>query len=242
MTEQFKKIIFEKNYPDFQPKAVFFDMDGVLFDSMPLHAKAWQTATNEFGFDFSLYDAYMHEGRTGDSTIDEISLLKYGKPADEKTKKELYKRKSDIFNSYNEQPKQIKDVYDLLKMLKSKNLQILVVTGSAQISLINMLDEHFPNIFEENKMVTAFDCKIGKPDPEPYLMALEKAKVEAWQALVVENAPLGVRSAVAAGIFTIGVNTGILQPEELKKEGANIVLPNMKTLIEFFIKLLDIRL
>ena len=81
-------------------------------------------------------------------------------------------------------------------------------------------------------MVTAFDVKYGKPHPEPYLMALSKGNFDPWQAIVVENAPLGVRSAIDAGIFTIAVNTGILQDEELTKEGANVVFPTMKSLIE----------
>jgi len=234
MTTAIQKFISEKNYPTFDLKAVFFDMDGVLFDSMPLHAKAWLPAMSEFGLEFSLYDAYMNEGRTGDSTIDEAFLLKYGKTVDEETKRKIYQQKSDLFNSFNTIPQQIPDVYELLKIVKNRGLQIFVVTGSAQVSLLEMLDESFPNIFEEDKTVTAFDCKIGKPDPEPYLIALSKAKVEKWQALVVENAPLGVRSAVAAGLFTIGVNTGILKPEELEKEGANLVLPNMRVLIDLF--------
>jgi len=234
MQKEIQKFISEKNYSTFDLKAVFFDMDGILFDSMPLHAKAWQQTMTEIGFDFSLYDAYMNEGRTGDSTIDEAFLLKHGKTADKETKRKIYQRKSDLFNSFNEMPQQIPDVYELLKIVKYRGLQIFVVTGSAQVSLLDMLDESFPNIFEDGKTVTAFDCKIGKPHPEPYLIALRKAKVEKWQALVVENAPLGVRSAVAAGLFTIGVNTGILKPEELEKEGANLVLPNMRSLIELF--------
>jgi len=235
MTTEIQKFILKKNYPDFDLKAVFFDMDGVLFDSMPLHAKAWQEAMTEIGLDFSLYNAYMNEGRTGDSTIDEAFLLKYGKTADKETKRKIYQRKSDLFNSFNAIPQQIPDVYELLKILKNRGLDIFVVTGSAQISLIDMLDKSFPNIFEQDKIVTAFDCKIGKPDPEPYLIALNKAKVEKWQVMVVENAPLGVRSAVAAGLFTIGINTGILKPEELEKEGANLVLPNMRALIELIV-------
>ena len=235
MRASIQKFISEKNYPTFDLKAVFFDMDGILFDSMPYHAKAWQQAMNEFGLDFSLYDAYMNEGRTGNSTIDEAFLLKYGKTADEQTKQKIYQRKADLFNSYNVTPTQIPDVYELLKILKIRGLQIFVVTGSAQVSLLDMLDKSFPNIFEQGKTVTAFDCKIGKPDAEPYLIALSKAKVEKWQALVVENAPLGVRSAVSAGLFTIGVNTGIIKEEELEKEGANIILPNMRTLIELIV-------
>lgn len=48
-----------------------------------------------------------------------------------------------------------------------------------------------------------------------------------WQAIVVENAPLGVRSGVAAGCFTIAVNSGPLPDSALADEGANIVLPSI---------------
>jgi beta-phosphoglucomutase-like phosphatase (HAD superfamily) len=74
-------------------------------------------------------------------------------------------------------------------------------------------------------MVTAFDVKHGKPHPEPYLMGLEKAGVSASEAIVIENAPLGVEAAHAAGIYTIAVNTGPLSPKVLLDAGADIVLP-----------------
>ena len=61
-------------------------------------------------------------------------------------------------------------------------------------------------------------------------MALEKAGVEANEAIVVENAPLGVRAGVAAGIFTIAVNTGPLDDEVLLAEGANLLFPTMSSL------------
>ncbi|MDR2684939.1 MAG: HAD hydrolase-like protein [Prevotellaceae bacterium] len=231
MNLQLRNFIAEKKYPNFDLKAVFFDMDGVLFDSMPLHARAWVKAMNDFGLEFSRYDAYMNEGRTGDSTIDEMFLKEYGFTADSRTKQKIYDRKAEYFNSYPA-PRQIPHIYKLLKKVKNRGLQIFVVTGSAQVSLLDNLEANFPNIFEQGKMVTAFDCQIGKPDPEPYLLALSKAGVEKWQAAVVENAPLGVRSSVAAGLFTIGVNTGILKPEELEKEGANLIFPNMRTLID----------
>ena len=76
-------------------------------------------------------------------------------------------------------------------------------------------------------MVTAFDVKYGKPNPEPYLMALQKAGIKANEAIVIENAPLGVRAGVAAGIFTVALNTGPLPDEVLLKEGANLLFPSM---------------
>jgi beta-phosphoglucomutase-like phosphatase (HAD superfamily) len=58
-------------------------------------------------------------------------------------------------------------------------------------------------------------------------MALEKAGIQAHEAIVVENAPLGVRAGVAAGIFTVAVNTGPLPESALLDEGANLLFPSM---------------
>ena len=80
-------------------------------------------------------------------------------------------------------------------------------------------------------MVTAFDVKNGKPHPEPYLMGLEKGgHLKANQAIVVENAPMGIEAAVAAGLFTVAINTGPLDEKVLWDGGADIVLPSMEAL------------
>ena len=79
-------------------------------------------------------------------------------------------------------------------------------------------------------MVTAFDVKQGKPFPEPYLMGLKKAGVAANEAIVIENAPLGVQAGRAAGIFTIAVNTGLLEDEVLLDAGCNLLFHNMSEL------------
>ena len=120
---------------------------------------------------------------------------------------------------------------EVLEKVKSLGLEIYIVTGSGQASLLDTLNHYFPNTFYKEKMVTAYDVKKGKPDPEPYLMALEKAGLQANEAIVVENAPLGVRSAKGAGIFTIAVNTGILKDDDLWQAGADVVLPDMAALL-----------
>ena len=106
--------------------------------------------------------------------------------------------------------------------------KIVLVTGSAQTSLLERLEEHYPGFFRQELMVTGFDVKRGKPDPEPYLMGLQKAGIKAEEAIVVENAPLGVESAKGAGIFVIAANTGPLEDTILKEAGADIVVPGMK--------------
>ena len=53
----------------FRPKAVLFDMDGVLYDSMPHHAIAWQEAMARFGINMTAHDSYATEGARGFDTV-----------------------------------------------------------------------------------------------------------------------------------------------------------------------------
>ena len=62
-------------------KAVLFDMDGVLFDSMPYHSEAWHKVMKSHGLTLSREEAYMHEGRTGASTINIVFQRELGREA-----------------------------------------------------------------------------------------------------------------------------------------------------------------
>ena len=68
---------------------------------------------------------------------------------------------------------------------------------------------------------------------------MEKCGISPWEAMVVENAPLGVRAAVAAQCFTIAVNTGPLPDEMLANEGANLIFPRMTALSDAWHKLME---
>ncbi len=217
----------KQNY--LSPKAVLFDMDGVLYDSMRFHARAWNETAMNHHLQAVEEDFYMYEGRTGDSTINELFQRTFQRNATEKEKKEIYEEKAAFFNRYND-GKAMSGAADVLAAAKAAGLQTLVVTGSGQHSLINKLEHTYPGYFTREKMVTAFDVKYGKPHPEPYLMGLEKAGVKANEAFVVENAPMGVEAGVSAGIFTIAVNTGPLPDKVLLDAGADLLYPDMTSL------------
>ena len=216
-------------------KAFLFDMDGVLFDSMPGHAFAWVKAVERYGLSMTREDVYLNEGRTGAGTINALAQRTWGRNATEEEIQNIYAAKSEIFNEYflerGEAPV-MRDVEKVLDKVRAQGLMRVIVTGSGQHSLLDNLNHHFPGQFKRELMVTAFDVKKGKPDPEPYLMGLKKAGITADEAIVVENAPLGVQAAHAAGIFTIAVNTGPLADEVLKEAGADRIYPNMHVLAE----------
>lgn len=223
------KYLLSKNHECINLKAVLFDMDGVLFDSMPAHAEAWYQAMKNRGMQLSREEAYMYEGRTGASTINIVFNRELNRDATPHEIESIYREKTEEFNK-QPQAKPMEGAYELLKELKNKNITPVIVTGSGQTSLLERLEENFPGIFKKELMVTAFDVKHGKPDPEPYLMGLEKAGLHPNEAIVVENAPLGVQSAVNAGIFTVAVNTGPLPDKVLLDAGADILLPSVTAL------------
>ena len=207
-------------------KAVLFDMDGVLFDSMPYHADAWHTVMERHGLHLSREEAFLHEGRTGAATINLVYQRQFGKDATPEMIQEIYEEKSREFNKHPE-PKRMPGAWELMQKVKAAHLTPVLVTGSGQTSLLDRLEHNYPGTFDRAHMVTAFDVKYGKPNPEPYLMGLEKAHVAANEAIVVENAPIGVQAGAAAGIFTIAVNTGPLDGQVLLDAGANLLFSSM---------------
>lgn len=212
-------------------KAVLFDMDGVLFNSMPYHADAWHKTMERNGLHLSREEAYMHEGRTGAATVNIVYQRQFGKEATPEIIKSIYAEKSTEFNS-NPEPERMPGAWEVLQKVKAEDLIPVLVTGSGQHSLLDRLIHNFPGMFRRERMVTAFDVKYGKPHPEPYLMGLEKAGVKANEAIVVENAPIGVQAGVAAGIFTVAVNTGPIDDQVLLDAGADILFPSMQALCD----------
>ena len=225
--------LYEQNHGQpFQPKAVLFDMDGVLYDSMRFHAQSWQEVADLHHLKATPEDFYLFEGRTGSSTINELFLRTFGREATEEEKQTIYQEKAALFNRYND-GSPMRGAAAVLAAVEAKGWQRLVVTGSGQHTLIDKLNHTYPGHFQREKMVTAYDVKYGKPHPEPYLMGLQKAGVKANEAIVIENAPMGVEAGVAAGIFTIAVNTGPLPDQVLLDRGADLLFPNMEALATF---------
>ncbi|MDR1747276.1 MAG: HAD-IA family hydrolase [Tannerella sp.] len=228
MKQAIETYLSENHYPKFCLKAVLFDMDGVLYDSMSNHAEAWNRIMNMHGLPFSLEDAYLHEGRTGADTIEYI-CNQHGLHLSDDDIRSLYEEKAKYFETCPP-PQPMPGSYELLQKVVRDGLMPMIVTGSGQVTLWDELNVYFPGIFRRDRMVTSLDVKRGKPNPDPYLMALDKGQLQPQEAIVVENAPLGVEAARAAGLFTIAVNTGILPDQYLLDAGANLLFRDMPEL------------
>ena len=166
--EAIKNYLAKNHYTNINLKAVLFDMDGILFNSMPNHAEAWHKTMAQFGFTLSREEAYMHEGRTGAATINIVSQRERGFDATEEEIKRIYQAKSDLFNQYPK-AERMPGAWKVLTQVKEAGLIPMVVTGSGQTSLLDRLNQNFPDIFKRELMITAFDVKYGNRIPSHIL-------------------------------------------------------------------------
>lgn len=223
-----RKYLEEHGFETLRPKAVLFDMDGVLYDSMPNHAIAWQESMARFGIQMSADDAYATEGARGIDTIRQMVKRQLRRDISEAEAQHMYDLKTQLFHALPEAPV-MPGVLSLMQQIHHDGLQIGVVTGSGQRPLIHRILSDFGAYVDESHITTAYDVQRGKPAPDPYLMGLQKAgNLLPYEAIVVENAPLGIRAGYAARIFTVAVNTGPLANNELIAAGANLIFPNME--------------
>jgi HAD superfamily hydrolase (TIGR01509 family) len=205
----------------FHLKGIFFDMDGVLFDSMPYHTKAWLQTFEEHGFPIPEDEPYLNEGSTALFTVRKMYKKYRNQDISEEVAEEFRIRKHKLMEEFPESPV-MPGMKELLNSIVLSGIECWVVTGSAQKILLDRLENVFAGSVSRERMITAFDVKIGKPNPEPYLKAMEKSGFDPSQVIVIENAPMGIESAKAAGLFVIALNTGPLDPSALKE--ADIVL------------------
>lgn len=215
-----------------EKRAALIDMDGVLYDSMPGHTLAWQRMMADVGVACDRDEFYLYEGMTGAATIDLLFRREFGHGCDTERTRALYAVKTRYFRETGPAP-MMPGAARMLAALKRGGLSRVLVTGSGQTSLLDSIRRDYPGMFAPGYRVTAHDVTHGKPDPEPYLLGASKAGVHPSQAIVVENAPLGVRAGKAAGCFTIAVTTGPIPRREFEREGADMIFGSMPEFADF---------
>lgn len=218
-----------------EPRAVLFDMDGVLVDSMPVHARTWHETAVKYGLKARIEEFYDYEGMKGSDTVKILYRRTFGTEPNPELVQEIYEYKSHLFAEHKSEMPPIPGARELMAELKKRDIAIGVVTGSTLQNVTPRIERYYPEFVSGEHIVTADIVEHGKPMPDPYLMGVERIGVAKDDVLVVENAPLGIRSAHSAGIFTVAVATGPIPEYDLRKEGANLVFPNHRALLSWWI-------
>jgi beta-phosphoglucomutase len=184
---------------------VIFDMDGVIVDGMPYHIKSWKEALSTIDMSVSDLDIYLMEGMTGRETM-EIFVKKSNISISDETADKVIKLKRKIFNDIFTVTL-IKGIKNFLLELKDRQYNLALVTGTRLEVVKKVLQVGLENIFEV--IVTGEMVNKGKPDPEPYLKAVDELKATKEDCIVIENAPAGITSAKGAGLTCFAVQTSL---------------------------------
>ena len=199
-------------------EAVLLDMDGVVIDSEPIHERAQRIIFDEYGLPVPDSIIPSFKGLTEKVVFDRI-VAEFGGP--EHDVDELIEAKEQTYRSLLKDLQLISGADDFI-MHACRVFRLALTTSSIRVDQMiafDMFDLH--QYFEV--IVTAEDITRPKPHPEPYLITAGKLGVDPSRCLVVEDSLNGVRSAVAAGCFVVGMTTSF-DRESLSSAGCHITV------------------
>ena len=212
-------------------KAVIFDVDGTLVDSVDLHARAWQEAFAHFGRHFDFERVRYQIGKGGDQLmpvfLSEEELAEFGEELEE-YRGELFKRE------YMPRVKAFPDVRALFQRVEDEGLQI-ALASSAKADELKTYKKlaRIEDLVEEE--TSADDAEKSKPHPDIFVAALERlGDVRPSEAVVVGDTPYDAQAAGKAGVKTIGLLSGGFPEADLRAAGCDPIYRDAADLLANF--------
>jgi beta-phosphoglucomutase len=205
-------------------KAIIFDFDGVIADTMNDNFKAWEYAFLKYNIKIEKNDYFILEGMGPKGIANHFLETKN---LDKSITENIVFEKEEYYKN-NNSIKTYPEIFEIFEIIKSKNLQIGIVTGASKKRINQTLNiELLKNV---SVLITSDDIINTKPDPEPYLTAIKYLNLQASDCIVVENAILGIISAKSAGCLCFAIETTL---DSVKLQNADICFKNHITLMEY---------
>ena len=200
-------------------KAIIFDLDGTLANTDPMHYQIWEELLKNYGMEIDLPFYKKHiSGGTNEAILNELLPQLSEK---EVTELAYYKEAKFREIALNLQP--LNGLLEFLKWIEDNQLKKGVVTNAPPENVEFMLKDALKLAHRFNPIILAGVMTAAKPDPASYQLCLKELGVEAKEAIVFEDSPSGIKAAVAAEIYTVGV-ASTHEPKALKTAGANEVI------------------
>lgn len=202
-------------------RAILFDLDGVITDTMKYHYEAYRLAFAQLGIHVMPLDVYLSEGMPS-MDVGRALVKNYGVYVNEDRLKEIIEKKRELYRELAAGNVRVyPGVKDTIRLLSDHGIKLALVSGSNRISVMKVLEEvSLASAFDA--IVTGADTERGKPYPDPYLKGMQMIGISKENCVVIENAPLGIKSAKAAGVdYVLAVTTTL--PEEYLREADDIM-------------------
>ncbi|GAX40682.1 HAD family hydrolase [Tolypothrix sp. NIES-4075] len=204
--------------------AILFDLDGTIVNTDPIHYIAWREMLKNYSMeiDENFYKSKII-GRLNPAIIKDI--LPQLSPEDGV---KLAEEKEALFRKFAPDLQPLAGFSQLIEWTKTHQLKRALVTNAPRLNVQFMLEilgikEAFHTIVIAGEDIT------GKPDPAPYLVAMNNLGIQATDAIALEDSPSGIRSAVGAGLRTIGI-TSTHEAQVLQEIGAFMAISDFADL------------
>jgi pseudouridine-5'-monophosphatase len=206
-----------------RPAACLFDLDGLLLDTEPLHAEAWQQAASQFGRRLSVDELLALRGRRRQDCADQVLEWIATSGARTPSREELLAVRQPIAEALLIRAAPMPGAPELVEQCTVLGIPMAMATSSSKAAVELKASPH-PWLQQINVRVHGDDPALrrGKPAPDVFLLAAERLGVEASGCWAFEDSPAGVRAAVAAGCLV-----HVLPPDHLSAEQRQALYPGI---------------
>jgi len=184
-------------------QAVFFDLDGVIVDTLHYHYLAWERMFNELGGSISEHSVLLHEGRASREILPRF-LEEAGVSLPLEEHERFIDRKREYYRSIVK-VRYYPNVFEVISELRYRGFGTALVTASSLKNMHAALNGEQRALFDF--LISGDEVHRAKPNPDPYLAPMRHFNLAPEQCLVVENAPLGIESAKNAEMICVAVQT-----------------------------------
>jgi len=203
-------------------RAVFFDFDGTLADTDPIHQAVFADLLAPLGIKV---DAEYFKSHISGGSNKAIFQKFYPGISDEEAI-EMGEKKEKEFRDRIQSLTPVRGLPEMMEWCEKKGLFRALVTNAPKTNIQHLLPVmKLQDSFDFQ--ITGDDIKTGKPAPEPYLAALHHFNLAPSEAVVFEDSRTGILSATRAGIFTFGLTT-THSISELQEAGADMIIRDYK--------------
>ncbi len=208
-------------------KAILFDLDGVIVDSLHFHYLAWNEMFKRRGGSISEMSVLMTEGMNSFEILPQM-MKEAGVHIPDAEIPIFVEEKRALFREIA-QLTYYPNAFETIAELRTRGYITALVTACARKNMEKSVNTERQKLFDF--IISGDDIPRAKPNPDPYLTAQKKLGLEVSECVVIENAPLGVESAKNAGMICIGVES-TLGREYLTK--ADFIVNEIQEIIGFF--------
>lgn len=205
-------------------KAIIFDLDGTLINSLPYHLMAFKDLLLERGLRLSESKVKSLFGKPSTEIFAELKKHYHFKERIEDLREE---RRDHYFKFIGTKNIVFPGIVETLKKLRL-NYKLGLATGSSYVTYSHSTNKNFQSLFDFTSTVN--DVKHGKPNPEQLFLVAKKLKVNPEECVVVGDSVYDGIAAKKAGMGFIGVTTGYISAKILKKYNSVIVLKSVRDL------------